>query len=167
MSLDPKRCYENSCDIARPGVKLAKMIYSVKPQDFYAEADVVACFLEHEGTFLMLLRQDEKPSGGRWGLPAGKVDQGEEIQKALQRELLEETGIEVPPSALVFNQTVYVRYEGCVFNYHMFSSQFTIKPRVLLNAPEHKDYRWVKPHESLELPLVHDQADCTRLFYGV
>lgn len=39
-------------------------------------------------------------SGGRWDLPKGRVDEGEDHFAAAQRELLEEAGIILPPEIL-------------------------------------------------------------------
>jgi len=50
------------------------MIYTNKPQGFIENIQVVACYLEHDGKILLLQRQPNKTHGGRWGLPAGKID---------------------------------------------------------------------------------------------
>ena len=52
---------------------------------------VAGCFLEYGGRFLILHRRSEKSQGGKWGLPAGKVDKGETDKDAVIREVAEET----------------------------------------------------------------------------
>lgn len=44
-----------------------------------------------DGRIVLIQRRDS----GRWGLPGGLVDWGEDITTAAQRELLEETGLDV------------------------------------------------------------------------
>ena len=46
----------------------------------------------------MLQRRDDN---GRWGLPGGAVEPGEAVQVAVQREVLEETGLIVTPGRLI------------------------------------------------------------------
>ena len=56
---------------------------------------VVGTFLRHGDTFVILRRDQNKPNGNLWGLPAGKVEIGEDDRTAATRELFEETGLEV------------------------------------------------------------------------
>ena len=42
---------------------------------------------------ILLVRRANQPDAGRWGFPGGKIDFGEPILAAAERELLEETGI--------------------------------------------------------------------------
>ena len=54
----------------------------------------------HEGALLMVQRAQD-PGRGLWSLPGGRVEKGELLAAALQREVKEETGIEVEVGALI------------------------------------------------------------------
>jgi ADP-ribose pyrophosphatase YjhB (NUDIX family) len=53
-----------------------------------------AVFLEHQGKVLLVLRAVD-PQKGKWALPAGYVDRGEDPMLAAIRETAEETGLTV------------------------------------------------------------------------
>jgi len=58
--------------------------------------EVVAAVLERpDGSFLLARRPPGKVYAGWWEFPGGKVDAGEPLARALERELLEELGIRV------------------------------------------------------------------------
>ncbi len=42
---------------------------------------------------VLLVRRKNRPDAGRWGFPGGKIELGERIEAAAERELLEETGV--------------------------------------------------------------------------
>jgi 8-oxo-dGTP pyrophosphatase MutT (NUDIX family) len=64
--------------------------------------------------WLLLQERDEHPviDPERWGLPGGHVDEGEEPEAAAYRELLEETGVALPPGALRLWREVEVFHEA-------------------------------------------------------
>ena len=62
-------------------------------------ADVVC--VDRDGRLLLIKRKWE-PFAGKWALPGGYVDEGEESRYAAARELAEETGVVVSPADLVF-----------------------------------------------------------------
>lgn len=55
----------------------------------------VGILMKPNGDVLLGQRPDGKPYSGYWEFPGGKVDPGESILQALQREFVEELGIEV------------------------------------------------------------------------
>ncbi len=140
------------------------MLFLSEPEGFSPKFHVVGCFLEHNGKFLMLHRQDHKREGNLWGVPAGKIDPGETKEEAIVREVFEESGVrlEVPPG---FVATTYVRFTEMDIVYHIFRHVLSEEPDVVLSPTEHKAFRWVTPEECLRLPCVEDEEPCVRLAY--
>lgn len=56
---------------------------------------VVAAVLEEKGRVLITQRPIEKLLGGLWEFPGGKVEKGENLKQALQREIMEELQIQI------------------------------------------------------------------------
>lgn len=56
---------------------------------------VVGVIFNQKKEVLIAQRPPHKPFGGLWEFPGGKVEPGENLLQALQRELFEELGIEV------------------------------------------------------------------------
>jgi 8-oxo-dGTP diphosphatase len=55
---------------------------------------VAAVVLDGRGRLLLVLRGRE-PSRGHWSIPGGKVEPGETLERAVVREVAEETGLAV------------------------------------------------------------------------
>ena len=87
------------------------MIYKERPQNFNPKFEVVSCFVEYNGEILLLHRQDHKPEGNTWGVPAGKVDDGENLLESMVREIKEETGFLLPSSQLSYFEKVFVIFK--------------------------------------------------------
>ena len=143
------------------------MIYINKPEDFNSNFDIVSCFVEYNGEILLLHRQDHKPEGNTWGVPAGKNNKGEKILESILREIMEETGFELPPSQLSYFGKVYVRYPEYDFVYHIFHTKLDNIQKVAINHNEHKDYKWISPQKALDMPLIQDLDACIKLFYKI
>ncbi len=141
------------------------MIYKKKPQNFNSKFDVVSCFVQYNGEILLLHRQDYKPEGNTWGVPAGKVDDGETISEAMIREIQEEIGFVLSSSQLSYFEKVYVRYPDYDFIYHIFNTELDQRQKVTINRTEHKDFKWILPKDALKMPLIQDLDACIKLFY--
>ena len=82
---------------------------SLKEGEFALVAKVMV--KNKENKLLLMYRDPRKHSGGRWEIPGGGVQAGEESLDAIQRELSEETGIRLPPESFRFvRRTLHGRF---------------------------------------------------------
>lgn len=143
------------------------MISRTKLDNFKKKFDVVSVFIEHDGEILLLHRQDYKPQGNTWAMVAGKVDEGEDLLKALVREVEEEIGLKTNLSEYKYFEGYYVRYPGYDYIYHIYHLPVAEKPQLDLNLKEHKNHVWIKPKEALKLNLIQDEDACIKWFYKI
>lgn len=141
------------------------MITETKPNDFNPIFEVVSCFCEYNGEILLLKRQSHKPQGNTWGVPAGKIENGERPLEAITREIQEECGIARDKNTITFFKTIYVKYSDVDFIYHIFHTSFESRPGIQLAQSEHLEYIWVPPKQALEMDLIEDLDKCIELYY--
>ena len=106
------------------------------------EQQVVGAVVLQAGTVLLLRRRSDDFRGGTWELPSGKVEPGESVAAALDREVLEETGLEV---------TECREYLGS-FDYHSSSGRASRQHTFLVSVgagdvtlTEHDRFVWSSP----------------------
>ena len=143
------------------------MLFREKPKDFDPKVEIVSCFVEHGGNFLLLHRCDHKYEGDKWGVPAGKVEKSESIHAALLREVKEETGLDLQIDNVFYKDCLYVRYPDYDFVYHVYHTKLDNCPEIKLSQNEHKDYKWASPEEALKMPLMLDEDLSVKIFYGL
>jgi len=61
-------------------------------KNFHPSIEVAGCYCEYEDKILLLKRTPHKHQGDTWGIPGGKLDEGETPQIAVIREVFEEVG---------------------------------------------------------------------------
>ncbi|PIQ91297.1 MAG: hypothetical protein COV70_04415 [Parcubacteria group bacterium CG11_big_fil_rev_8_21_14_0_20_39_22] len=130
------------------------MIYLEKPKEFEPRFEIISCFCECDGEILLLHRQDHKPEGGTWGVPAGKLNSKESLFSGILREIQEETGFFALEKDLLYFRKVFVKYPDYDFLYHIFSVSLPSKPKVVINPDEHKDFVWKDPRDALKINLI-------------
>ncbi|MGW6138343.1 (deoxy)nucleoside triphosphate pyrophosphohydrolase [Streptomyces sp. NPDC055140] len=102
---------------------------------------VVAAALQDSGRLLAARRSAPPELAGRWELPGGKVEPGEDPKRALVRELREELGISAEPVARVPGEwPLKPGYVLRVWTARLLSG----RPRPL---EDHDELRWLGPDE--------------------
>lgn len=143
------------------------MISIKELENFNPVFEIVSCVIEVNNEFLLLKRLPQKSEGNKWGLPAGKVDKGEDIKTAVKREVLEETGMDLNMNDVEYFEKIYVRYPDKDFLFHMFYLKLDSKPEVKIEPNEHSEYLWLKVEDALKNELVQDLAECLKYFYKI
>ncbi len=87
--------------------------------------------------FLYLLRTDNK-NPGNWGIPGGKIEEGETLFEGIVRECKEELGYFPKNPKLIPIQ----KFINNTFTYHTFFCQVDDEFMPILNE-EHCGYAWV------------------------
>ena len=108
---------------------------------------VCALIVNPEGSALLLRRHPGKQGGDKWGLPGGKLEQGESPVEAIKREIYEETGIELRNPREIATHKIVMPH-GTV-SMITFRQDLADTPEIKTNPGEHIDSLWVHPSEIL------------------
>ncbi|GAB4188025.1 MAG: hypothetical protein Tsb0015_07480 [Simkaniaceae bacterium] len=140
------------------------IIHESLPSGRSPDLHVAACYVQVDNKLLFLRRARGKPEEDLWGVPAGKVNPGEEVRDAAARELLEETGITAPNSRLLKRKTLFIEKPGCCYGYHMFSLALEKMPEIRLALEENEAFAWMTLEEALQKPLMGGAAKALQSF---
>jgi 8-oxo-dGTP diphosphatase len=113
----------------------------------YPEAPIigVGAVVVHDNKVL-LVRRGQAPLKGEWSLPGGAVELGETLQQGVVREVLEETGLQVVPIAIIEVLDRITRDEGTGrIQYHYVLVDFACRMTggTLSGGSDAEDARWV------------------------
>jgi 8-oxo-dGTP pyrophosphatase MutT (NUDIX family) len=131
--------------------------YSVNiepPEDFHPAIYVSGCYCACQGKLLFLKRHPERPQGGTWGVPAGKMEKGETPRMTVVREVFEEVGLQIDTPDLQDLGPLYCRLHHLDYVFHVFYKQFEESPHIHLAEDEHLESAWATPQEAYQLPLI-------------
>jgi 8-oxo-dGTP diphosphatase len=129
-------------------------VFLDQPENFAPSVTAAGCYCEFGGKILLLKRNADKSLGDTWGIPAGKLKEGEMPQAVLIREVDEEVGLEIVEQDLEEMGIVYVRRTFADVILHRFRKRFSALPNIRLNLEEHSEARWFTLEEALQLPNI-------------
>lgn len=101
---------------------------------------------------LVLVRRGIEPAIGKWSFPSGYVDRGEIVEAAVEREVLEETGLRVRANWLV---GLYSQSGNAVV---LAVYDVTVVGGDLRAGPEALEVRCFDPGNLPELAFAHDDG---------
>jgi 8-oxo-dGTP diphosphatase len=105
---------------------------------------------------LLLIRRARAPGAGRWSLPGGRVEPGEDDATALRREMREETGLDVTVGPLV-GRVDRAGPRGVV--YAIADYRCVVVGGEARAASDAAALGWFAPAELAALPLVAELLD--------
>ena len=113
----------------------------------------VGAFVFDDHGRVLLIQRGKPPGEGLWTVPGGKLEPGEALRTAVEREVLEETGLDVQCGPLV--EVVERVAEGYHYVILDYLASGTGTP---LAASDARDARFVSDAELAELPLTDGLA---------
>lgn len=101
----------------------------------------IACIDFRDGKVFIAKRQNVGDMGGRWEFPGGKIEDGEDFNQAIVREMKEEFGVEVKTGKQITESTFEHKGKKCyltvfevTFPHDGIEKTFTLT--------EHTEYKW-------------------------
>ena len=113
----------------------------------------------------LAIKRGEEPEIGTWEFPGGKVDPGETIENALQREIKEETGLKVDLERFVgWGQAFGIKApDGTLADRFVMFFEAKLITGKLKFDHETADHKWVTLEQMMEFkPLSKPASD----FFG-
>ena len=120
------------------------------------------------GSKLLILQRagDQGNHTDEWCIPGGHVDAGEDFRTAAQRELLEETGIDIPEDTL----TEVAVATGKDFEIHYFVGHVSEETPafVVVDSEEEIGSAWIEPETELDdYEFIFDMKDNLKKILGL
>jgi 8-oxo-dGTP diphosphatase len=104
---------------------------------------------------LLLVLRGQEPSKGRWSVPGGRVERGEDDETATAREVLEETGLVVEVGRLVGSVERDAPAGGVyVIRDYLCRVAPDADPAAVRAGDDADDARWFTPSEMADLACV-------------
>ncbi len=104
---------------------------------------------------VLLVKRNQPPGEGLWAIPGGRLDLGETMQEAAEREVMEETGVIIRARNPVYTFDLIERDDRGRIRFHyvivdLLADYISGEPNPRSDASE---ARWIDLKELDELPL--------------
>ena len=130
---------------------------------------VVRCFIRKGDEILILHRNEERHyNPGKWELPGGKLEDWNDLERAVEKEALEETGLYVKiTSPDIFAEGKLVRdniYSGLLYLELAFETNL-VGGKIQISS-DHSEYQWAKPEDALDFDLSPESRKAIATYLG-
>jgi 8-oxo-dGTP diphosphatase len=104
---------------------------------------------------VLLVKRSQSPGQGLWAIPGGRVELGETLQQAAEREILEETGLKIRAGdALYTFEVIEPDDVGRIqFHYVIVDLMADYLGGEINPSDDVSEARWVTPEELKDLPV--------------
>ena len=109
-----------------------------------------------DGDQILLEKRKNSPGKGKWSVPGGLVELGENVEDAVIREVKEETGLEVyePRLVDVVNYVSWGEKGAVMYHYIIIDYLVTVRSGNPKAASDAEDLKWVPFNEVEEYNLT-------------
>jgi len=115
---------------------------------------------------ILLVRRARAPAKGLYSLPGGRVEFGESLHAALNREVCEETGLKIEIVGLAgWREVLPAAGGGGHYVILSFAARWAGKEPVLND--EHDDFRWLAPDALGDLRLTDGLVEVIQAARGL
>jgi len=110
---------------------------------------------------VLLIRRGNPPLYGDWSLPGGRVKEGEDLKKALRREIREECSIDIEVGDLIteFEYIERDRRDRVKYHYVVFDFKAQYVRGKLVRASDALEVRWVPLEQLKEFDLSEEVCE--------
>ncbi len=122
---------------------------------------VTAAVIERDGKILIARRKEGLIAAGLWEFPGGKLEEGEEPRRGLERELREELGVEARAGELICS----VPFEGALKSFELVVFRTELSSEVF-EPTDHDEIRWIEPRLMDESVFSKPDRPVVRLLAG-
>lgn len=119
----------------------------------------VVFLVDARGQLLLQHRDEHAPrAANQWGMVGGHVEDGEDFDRAMCREILEETGIDVLPEDLTLWSAETFEYsDGLVSDYRVYAGRVDLTDEDIV-VGEGRAIVFVDPGDAIALDLAESPA---------
>lgn len=120
----------------------------------------VGAVIENDSKVLLVKRNNE-PFKGYWCLPGGHIDFGETAEKAVIREVKEETGLTFKPKFLGYRDEIYpnINWHGEVLIFYGEA-----KGEEGIEGEEITDIKWFNINEAANMKLAFEHEEVVKMY---